>query len=111
MESQKTIDFLPNPKIKANFDQVKVYANLFGIRLTKEIKMYQYPFEVNPEIAKENIPIRQKLFKEPYKQVKSKYGFFLIDGDSLYSLEKVEEIQIFDTTLRIKKEKINYEIK
>ena len=62
MEITKPINYLPNPKIKAKslkYDEVGIYANLFEIKLTKDIKMYQYPFEVKPEIAKENIPIRQ----------------------------------------------------
>ena len=45
------------------------------------------------------------------KQVKAKYGLFLIDSDSLYSLEKVDEVNIFKTSLRLKNEVNNYEIK
>ena len=115
MEILKPIDFLPNPHINGNnldyVDPVKVYANLFEIKLTKAIKMYQYPFEINPEIAQENMLIRKKLFEEPHRQIKSVYGIFLIDGDSLYSLEKVEEVKIFKTSLRIKNQKNPYEIK
>ena len=115
MESLEPIKFLPNPQIKANkldyVEPVKVYSNLFEIKLTKEIKMYQYPFEVNPEIAKENMIIRKKLFKGPQREVKSIYGIFLIDGDSLYSLNKVEDVKIFKTTLRVKKKINEYQIK
>ena len=116
MENLKPINYLPNPHINAKkLDYIhqtkKVYANLFEIKLTKDIKMYQYPFEVNPEIAKENIIIRQKIFKEPYREIKAKYGFFLIDGDSLYSLDKIDEINIYKTSLKVKKEKIEYKIK
>ena len=116
MENLKPINYLPNPHINAKkLDYIhqtkKVYANLFEIKLTKDIKMYQYPFEVNPEIAKESISIRQKIFKEPYREIKAKYGFFLIDGDSLYSLVKIDEINIYKTSLKVKKEKIEYKIK
>ena len=111
MERLEPITFLPNPHIKANnldyVEPVKVYSNLFEIKLKKEIKMYQYPFEVNPEIAKENMIIRKKLFKGPQREVKSIYGIFLIDGDSLYSLNKVEDVKIFKTTLRVKKKLTN----
>ena len=115
MENLKPINFLENPHIKAkNLDYVEpvgVYANLFEIRFTKEIKMYQYPYEVIPEIAKENKHITQKLFIEPQKQLKAKYGLFLIDSDSLYSLEKIDEITIVSTSLRLKNEVNKYEIK
>ena len=113
MEITKPINYLPNPKIKAKslkYDEVGIYANLFEIKLTKDIKMYQYPFEVKPEIAKENIPIRQKLFREPQRQIKVDFGFFLIDGDSLYSLKKVDDTKIYETNLRVKKELIDYKI-
>lgn len=45
------------------------------------------------------------------KQVKAKYGLFLIDSDSLYSLEKIDEVNIFKTSLRLKNELNNYETK
>ena len=31
--------------------QVGIYANLFEIKLTKPLKIYEYAYEVNPEIA------------------------------------------------------------
>ena len=54
MQGIKPIDFLPKPQIDpkslSKFNSVSVYANLFEMKFTKEIKMYQYHFEVNPEI-------------------------------------------------------------
>ena len=46
MENKKGIDFLTNPHIKGEkldyVEPVKIYANLFEIKLTKEIQLYQY---------------------------------------------------------------------
>ena len=115
MEGLKPINFLPNPHIKGKaLDYVKpvgVYANLFEMKFTKEIKMYQYPYEVIPEISKENMKIRRELFIEPQRQLKAKYGLYLIDSDSIYSLEKVDDINVVKTSLRLKNEVNKYEIK
>lgn len=115
MENLKPINFLPNPHIKGKtLDYVKpvgVYANLFEMKFTKEIKMYQYPYEVIPEISKDNMKIRKELFIEPQRQLKAKYGLYLIDSDSMYSLEKVDDINVVKTFLRLKNEVNKYEIK
>ena len=112
METLKEINFLPNPHIKGKSldyaKTVQVYANLFEMKFTKEITMYQYPYEVLPKIANDNMIIRRKLFIEPQRQLKAKYGLYLIDSDSLYSLEKVDEINIVKTSL---KSTNKYEIK
>ena len=115
MENLKPINFLPNPHIKGKtLDYVKpvgVYANLFEMKFTKEIKMYQYPYEVIPEISKDNMKIRKELFIEPQRQLKAKYGLYLIDSDSMYSFEKVDDINVVKTSLRLKNEVNKYEIK
>ena len=112
METLKPINFLQNPHINAKSldyieQQVGIYANLFEIKLTKPLKIYEYAYEVNPEIADENIQIRQKLFKVGYRELKSKYGSFFVSGNSLYSFKKVEEIYIIKARLK----KTDYEIK
>ena len=112
MEILKPINFLPNAHINAKSldyieQQVGIYANLFEIKLTKPLKIYEYAYEVNPEIADENIQIRQKLFKVGYRELKAKYGSFFVSGNSLYSFKKVEEIYIIKARLR----KIDYEVK
>ena len=54
METPKQIAFLPNPHINGNsspiYKPVKIYANLFEIKLTKELKVYQYPYKLTPKI-------------------------------------------------------------
>ena len=87
MEVLKPINFLPNPHVKGKaldyLKPVAVYANLFEMKFTKEIKMYQYTYEVIPEIPKENMKISRELFIEPQRQLKAKYGLYLIDSDSI----------------------------
>lgn len=114
METGKQIAFLPNPHINGNSlnyaKPVRIYANLFEIKLTKELKVYQYPYEVTPKIVEGNFSIRRKLFMKCNRELKKIYDVFFISGDSLYSLNKVGEIKIVDSTLKVKKEKIKYKI-
>ena len=114
MEPGKQIAFLPSPHINGkslNYAKpVRIYANLFEIKLTKELKVYQYPYEVTSKIVEGNFSIRRKLFRMCNRELKLKYGVFFISGDSLYSFNKVDEIKIVKSTLPVKKEKIEYKI-
>ena len=101
MEIFKQINLLQNPHISAkSLDYVKpvnIYINLFEIKFAKEIKMYMYPFIINPTIDVFELKIRKNLFKEIHEQILNIYGIYLIDGNSLYSLQKVEESHTFMT--------------
>ena len=105
------IHFLPNPKINpAKLDYIKedaknVYANLFEIQLTKDLKLYQYPYSVFPDIGygDGDMRIRNILFKVCSKQIKEIYGECFISGDSLYSMKKIEEKQIINNKIALKK--------
>ena len=68
MEDIKVINFLPKPNIDYEKSKIwnnkkKVYANLFEIILKKDIKLFQYPYKVTPEIEDGDIRIREKLFR------------------------------------------------
>ena len=95
MESEKIIEFLKKPEINYEKSSIwnnrkKVYANLFEIKLTKEIKLYQYPYTVKPEIEDGDMRIREKLFKTMFRKIRSDYGHCFISGNLLYSMNKVE---------------------
>ena len=101
------ITFLPKPKIdpkklKYITNTKQVYANLYEIILTKDILIYQYPFEVSPKIEAGDSKIRQALFKGCNRQLKSIYGECLISGDSLYGSKKVEEPKTVKSNIELK---------
>ena len=107
MEALKTIDFLPKPKINADnlkyvLNSKQVYANLFEIIVKKELRLYQYPFEVSPPIDAGDIRMREKLFKATNKHLKKIYGDCFISGDSLYSMKKVDEVQTIKCAIYLK---------
>ena len=107
MESIKQIDFLTKPKINAEqlkfvLNSKSVYANLYEIDITKELKLYQYPYTVTPQITEGDIRMREKLFKASGKKLKSIYGDCFISGDSLYAMKKVTEAQSVKCAIYLK---------
>ena len=98
METIPQINFLPNPHLNANLipglSPVQVYVNLFDIKLTKDLKMYEYSYETSPQIPAGSTQFLLEIFKIPSRQLKAKYGLFFISGNSFYSSKKVEEINI-----------------
>lgn len=96
MESISPITFLSKPnidpkKLKYIDQSKKVYANLYQIKLSKNLTVYQYPYSVSPNIAPGDSRIRNILFKSCNKELKIAYGECLISGDSLYSFKKINE--------------------
>ena len=88
------INFLPKPlidpkKLKYINNSKKVYANLYEIFLSKIIKLYQYPFKVEPEIEAGDSSIRNIICKSAFRELKSIYGEFIISGDSLFGTKKI----------------------
>ena len=104
METIPQINFLPNPHLNANLipglSPVQVYVNLFDIKLTKALKMYEYSYETSPQIPAGSTQFLLEIFKIPSRQLKVKYGLFFISGNSFYSSKKVEEINIFKSRNR-----------
>ena len=74
-------------------DTKNVYVNLFKISLKKEIKLYQYPYKVEPEVEAGDLVIRSLIFKKASRQLKSLYGECFFSGDSLYAIKEVIEIK------------------
>ena len=101
------INFLTKPKINTEklsyvLNTKKVYANLFEINIKKELKLYQYPFTVTPQIDAGDIRMREKLFKGCNKKLKQLYGDCFISGDSLYCMKKIEEVHTVTCFLYLK---------
>ena len=83
METEPQINFLENPHINANsipdLDPVQVYVNLFNIKLTKNLQMFEYSYEIAPQIPDGANQILQDIFKFPSRELKAKYGMTASD--------------------------------
>ena len=96
METIPQINFLPSPHLNANLipglSPVQVYVNLFDIKLTKDLKMYEYSYEISPQIPAGSTQFLLEIFKIPSRQLKVKYGLFFISGNSFYSSKKLKKL-------------------
>ena len=106
METEPQINFLENPHINANsipdLDPVQVYVNLFNIKLTKNLQMFEYSYEIAPQIPDGANQILQDIFKFPSRELKAKYGLFFISGNAFYSSKKIDEITLVKSRLNNK---------
>ena len=106
---EANIEFLKKPEINTQnlnyiMNKKDVYANLYEIEIEegKELKLFQYPFTVTPPIGNADIRMREKLFKAAYKKLRGIYNDCFISGDSLYSMEKIDEPKIVTCSLYLK---------
>ena len=111
------ICFLPNPKLKTKEldylrkDTKDVYTNLFEIKLQKDLRLFQYPLYIFPDVGEGDIRIRNKLFKACGRHLKQIYGECFISGDSLYGMKRIEEKKIIRPKLllfNVEKKKNEY---
>ena len=96
----KDINLIPKPKInQKELNYIKrssknIYINLYEIKMKKPLKLYNYPFTTSPKIENGDIRMRKKLFRAAYRQLKSIYSDCFISGNSLFSINEVNEIHI-----------------
>ena len=105
--TEEKLQLLPKPDLKydkLNYIKEKreIYVNLFEFGTKKDLKLFKYPFIITPEVEKNAVKLIQSILKGVYKEIHSVYGVFIISGDSLYSMNKIEQKQIFKSTVYFK---------
>ena len=102
------IEKLKKEKIIENDKKIKLYVNAFPIKFNKDIRVYEYPFTIEPENKEEYII--SKIFRDLYKEIHKIYGFFYRSGNSFYSVK--EELNPNDFKITIEnKGQIEYNLK
>ena len=76
--------------------------NIFEFSTIKDLKLYKYPFQINPPVEQNAYKLIQTIFKVRYKDIFSKYGIFTISGDSLFSMNKIEQPNTFKSIVYFK---------
>ena len=107
MLNRPNIDMLKLNYIKGSKD---IYVNLYKINLKKKLEIYQYPYAITPEIASENMSIRDKLFKYSMRKLRPIYGEFFQSGDSLYGTNLVKELKSINAYIYSREGKTEYTI-
>jgi hypothetical protein len=107
MLNRPNIDMLKLNYIKGSKD---IYVNLYKINLKKNLDIYQYPYAINPEIANDNMSIRDKLFRYSMRKLRPIYGEFFQSGDSLYGTNLVKELKSITAYIYSREGKTEYTI-
>ena len=100
----KNIKFLTKPNIDYNklsyITELKdIYVNLFEFNIKKDLQLYKYPFSITPEIDISMTRMRQNILNKCMINIKQIYGLFVISGDSIYSMRKIETINNFKSVI------------
>ena len=104
---EEKLHFLPKPNIKyENLSYIKntkeIYVNLFEFGTKNDITIYKYPFIITPQVEKNAYRIITAILKNINKELRSIYGVFTVSGDSLYSMNKIENKHTFKATIYFK---------
>ena len=105
--SSKEIKFLEKPVINIDklsyiIEKKEIYVNLFEFNTIKELKLYKYPLIIKPEIENNAYKLLQSVIRKIKNEMELIYGNFTISGDSLYSMKKIENRNIFKSTIYLK---------
>ena len=107
------INFLEKPKIniqKLDYIEKKpidIYVNLYEIFINKELKLFQYPFSLNPEPKVDYDKNLNLLVKNCNREMKSIFKNCFISGKSLYSNQEIKEVKNIKSYVYIKKKEKN----
>ena len=98
------INFLTNPNIdytKLNYikDKKEIYINIYEFNIKKDLKLFKYPFKITPNVDNILTTIKQNVLNKFNPEIKKVYKVSCISGDSIYSMNKIETISIFNTTI------------
>ena len=87
-------------------EEKEIYVNLFQINIKKPLKLFQYPYEIKPEIDAADLVIRSRIFRhakigtgKDTIRPKDIYGECFISGDSLYGMNEVKDAKTFTSKL------------
>jgi hypothetical protein len=76
--------------------------------MSKELKLYQYPFSLDKEPSENYDKSLRHLFNNCYRELKAMFKNFFISGKSLYSQEKIKEMKYVKSYLYSKKKREEY---
>ena len=70
-------------------EDIKLYTNLYPIKFTKPIKIFEYPFIIKPECHEESVIL--KILREVSPWLFKTYGYYYRSGNSFYAVKSVEK--------------------
>ena len=74
-----------------------LYSNLYPIKFTKDINIYEYAFKIEPEVHEENVIL--KIFRQASPQLFENYGYYYRSGPTFFALKEVTKGREFKTKI------------
>ena len=105
--SEDKLQLLPKPNIKYEnlnyiIDKKEIYVNLFEFSTLKDLKLFKYHFSITPPVESNAFKLKEKIIKVASKNLRDTYGIFTISGDSLYSMNKIDQPNTFNAMVYFK---------
>ena len=105
--SEDKLQLLPKPNIKYEnlnyiIDKKEIYVNLFEFSTLKDLKLFKYHFSITPPVESNAFKLKEKIIKVSSKNLRDTYGIFTISGDSLYSMNKIDQPNTFNAMVYFK---------
>ena len=70
-----------------------LYSNLYPIKFTKDINIYEYDFKIEPEVHEENVIL--KIFRQASPRLFEEYGYYYRSGPTFFALKEVTKQKVF----------------
>ena len=94
------VKFIKDQCIKSQLlkeSKEEIYTNLYPIKFTKKIDIYEYPFKIEPEVHEENVIL--KIFREASKNIFDIYGYYYRSGSTFSALKEINQINEFKVSI------------
>ena len=78
-------------------ENVMLYSNLYPIKFTKEINIYEYSFNIFPEVHEENVIL--KIFRDASKEIFKTYWYYYRSGPTFFALKEVNQTKEFKVSV------------
>lgn len=69
-------------------EDTMLYSNLYPMKFTKDIDIYEYSFKIEPEPHEENIIL--KIFRQLSRELFDNYGYYYRSGPTFFALKEVK---------------------
>lgn len=92
----KSIKFNKEKCVKNSLLEVsekELYTNLYPIKFTKDIEVYEYPFIIKPECHEESVIL--KILRQASPYLFKTYGYYYRSGNSLFALKYYKHDKFF----------------
>ena len=95
------VKFVKDQCVKAKLLEVTkdimLYSNLYPIKFTKDINIYEYSFKIEPVAHEENVIL--KIFRDASKYLFNTYGYYYRSGPTFFAVKEVKVVKEFKVSI------------